>query len=301
VTAVRVGLAGCGRIAARGYVPALARTPGVELVAVADVDPGRCAAIAPSARAFGTVEQLLGRASVDLLVLAHPASEHVPDALRAAAAGVTTLVEKPPARSAAELGELLDVRPAPWLGLNRRFEPETVSARARLRDDAPASLELEMSILPSAWGAFSGSEPVLLDLGPHLVDLALWLTGRDATRLRVERASAAEASFALDLDGVTASLRVSHARAWRERAVARLAGGREVTLIRRGGLQGRVTGRLRGGMSPLVASLAAQLAAVAAVVRGEPADERLASVADGLAVMRVLDAVAGGGRDWISL
>jgi predicted dehydrogenase len=70
------------------------------------------------------------------------------------------------------------------------------------------------------------------------------------------------------------------------------AGGGRVARHRAGGPVALVTGRLaamRGRPHPLVASLSAQLRAFAAAVDGRPAPD-LATAADGLAVMAVLDA-----------
>lgn len=296
---VRVGLVGCGRLAERGYVPAFALADGVELVALADADPRRCAVLAPGLPAFDDLAGLLAGTAVDLVVLAHPAPLHVEDACRAAAAGVASLVEKPPARSALEAAPLLGLEPPAWMGFNRRFEPETDAARAVLASRPAALLELEMSIQPRSWAAHGGSESVLLDLGPHLVDLASWLTGRDVERLRVERSSSAEAVFELDLDGTRARISISHGRAWHERARAGDTAGGSVTLFERGGLARRLASRLRPGAGPLVASLAAQLSAAARAVRGE-VDARLAGAAEGIRVLRVLDAVARStGPEWI--
>jgi predicted dehydrogenase len=299
MTPVRVGLVGCGRLAERGYLPALALAEGVELVALADAEPARCATLAPALPAFAGLAALLAGAEIDLAVLAHPASLHVEDARRAAAAGVSSLVEKPPARTAPEALPLLGLDPPAWMGFNRRFEPETAAARAELAARPAAVLELGMSILPRSWGAHGGSEGVLLDLGPHLVDLSTWLTGREVERVRVESASPGEAVFELDLGETRARISVSHGSAWHELATARDAAGRGVTLFERGGFARRLAARLRPGAGPLVGSLAAQLSAAARAVRGE-ADARLADAAAGVGVLRVLDAVAGStGRDWI--
>jgi predicted dehydrogenase len=299
---VRAGLVGCGRLAERGYLPAFARATDIELVAVADVDPGRRRSLAPGLPAFSGLAGLVDGVEVDLVVLAHPAAHHVEDACHAAAAGVASLIEKPPALSAAEAEPLLALEPPAWMGFNRRFELATAAARTTLVRDPPAAVELEMSILPQAWGALDGSEGVLLDLGPHLVDLASWLTGREAVRVRVASATAAEADFELDLGGPLAHVRISHGRAWHERARAQAGDGPWVTLLERGGRARRLVSRLwPGGSGPLVDSLAAQLTAVARAVRGEP-DARLAGAADGVAMLRVLDAVAGArGPDWITL
>ncbi len=300
---VRVGLVGCGRLAERGYVPALAQTDSVSLVAVADLDAARCAVIAPGVPTYTTAGDLLASADVELLILAHAASAHAADACAAAAAGVASLVEKPPARTAAEAEPLVGLEPAAWMGFNRRFEPAIATMRARFAVAPPAELELELSILPSSWAAFGGSEGALLDLGTHVVDLALWLTGRDPLRLRVQRATERDAAFDLDLGDTRACVRVSHGRAWREHVVARDAGGRALARLERGGLARRAAARVRAGRSgPLVGSLAAQLAAAATAVRGGPVDSRLASAVEGVAVLAVLDAVAAAeGSGWVEL
>lgn len=300
---VRVGLVGCGRLAERGYVPALAQTDAVSLVAVADRDLARCDAVAPGVPAYRAVDELLVGTDIELLVLAHASSDHVADACAAAAAGVASLVEKPPARTAAEAGSLVGLEPVAWMGFNRRFLPEIATMRTQLASDPPAALELELSILPSAWAAFDGAESALLDLGPHVVDLALWLTGREPSRLRVQQTSEHESVFDLDLRDTRASVRVSHRRAWRERIVARNARGRVIAQLERGGLVRRLAAKARAGRpGPLVDSLAAQLAAVATAVRGGPVDSRLADAAEGVAVLTVLDAVAEAeGSGWVEL
>jgi predicted dehydrogenase len=300
---VRVGLVGCGRLAERGYLPALAQTGSVSLVAVADLDLARCEALAPGVPAHATADDLLASADVELLVLAHAASAHVADACAAADAGVACLVEKPPARAAEEARRLVGLEPAAWVGFNRRFEPSIATMRAQLAAAPPAALELELSILPSAWAAFDGSESSLLDLGPHLVDLALWLTGREPSRVRVQQVTEHDSVFSLDLGDMDASVRVSHRNAWHERVVARDARGRAVARFERGGLARRLAARARSGRpGPLVDSLAEQLAAVATAVRGGPVDSRLAGAAEGVAVLAVLDAVAAAeDAGWVEL
>ena len=300
---VRVGLVGCGRLAERGYLPAIAQLDAVSLVAVADLDSARRDALAPGVPAYATVRDLLADTDVELLVLAHAVEAHVPDACAASLAGVTSLVEKPPARTAVEAEPLVGLDPPAWMGFNRRFEPAITTMRAQFAVAPPAELELELSILPSAWGARDGSEAAVLDLGPHLVDLALWLTGCSPVRVRMERATEREAAFELDLGDVRASVRVSHERAWFERVVARDSRGRTMASLERGGLARRVIERMRAGRpGPLVGSLAAQLAAVAGAVREGAHDSRLAGGEAGVAVMTVLDAVAAAeGNEWVDL
>lgn len=302
-TPVRVGLVGCGRLAERGYLPAFALVESVALVAVADRDETRARALAPGLPVHASARDLLAREEVELLVLAHGADAHVPDARAASAAGVSSLVEKPPATTAAGVRQLVDLDPPAWLGFNRRFDPAVEGFRSRLARSRPATLELELSIQSAAWAALDGSEAVLLDLGPHLVDLALWLTDCMPARLRVARLTDSDAAFEIDLDGPVAGFRISHGRAWRERVLVRDAHGRTSARFERGGAVRRAVARARHrDPGPLVLSLAAQLAAAGAAARNGPIDPRLATAADGIRVMEVLDAVAAAPHgDWVAL
>ncbi len=100
------GLIGCGRIAERVYILAMARVPGVRLAAVADPVLDRCERAAPGVPAFTSAAELIGARVVDALVLLTPAAVHLADARLAANAGLPTLVEKPPASTLAEAFEL---------------------------------------------------------------------------------------------------------------------------------------------------------------------------------------------------
>ena len=293
---VRVGLAGCGRLAERGYVPALAACPAAELVAVTDVELARCAAVAPGVPAFASVGALLREAEVDLVIVATPVRTHLEIATAAAGHGCRTLVEKPPASDASGAWELAALEPVPWVGFNRRFDPSIAGLREQARSTSGLELRLEMAILPDAWDARERCDSPLLDLGPHLVDLALWLGGRHALAVRSLASDGGAVRFELQLDDARAVIAVSHARAWYERLEV-WSGSRRLGGIQRGGTWRRALGRLSGSrQSPLVASLTAQLGAASAAVRGEPVDDRLAPAAAGATVMEVLDAVAAGAR-----
>jgi predicted dehydrogenase len=104
---LRLGLIGCGRLAERGYVPAVYRARGLRLAAVADRVAARCAAAAPGIPSFSDAAELIDAGIADVLVLATPAAAHLADARLAAEAGLPTLVEKPPTPTARETAELL--------------------------------------------------------------------------------------------------------------------------------------------------------------------------------------------------
>jgi myo-inositol 2-dehydrogenase / D-chiro-inositol 1-dehydrogenase len=281
---LRVGLVGCGRIAERGYAPALERAGTLVLTAVADPMPERCARVAPGTPSFRNAEALLAAKAADVLVLATPAASHLPDARLAAEAGIPVLVEKPPAATAEEAAELAAVDPLPWIGFNRRFEPEVASLRDAARNSEQLELSLELRARRGSWRAYEVEDDVLLNLGPHLVDLVLWISGTNAEPVaaRLDPGSAA-----IDLRlRARGSARIECGEgAYRERLEVRAGDTR--ARYARGGPRDAARAFLLRAESPLVRSLTAQLESLARAVAGA-AEPDLATAEDGLRVMRIL-------------
>lgn len=290
---VAVGLVGCGRVAERGYLPALAGSSVLTLAGVADPARERRARLVLGAPGFDDAAELFAAVELELVVVATPPALHLDVAAAASAAGVRALVEKPPApdRRGAEALAALD--PPPWAGFDRRFDPELGLLReaAVARGESEVSVTLE--IARDGWDAHSGSPGPLLDLGPHAVDIACWLTGRPPLRVRADASPGRSASFVVELDGGSAGIRVSHDGGWREEV--QVGPGGAAGRMRRGGLVDRASRRLRRAPGPLVGTLRAQLEAAGRAVRGEPADPRLASAAEGVTVMAVVEAVEAAG------
>jgi predicted dehydrogenase len=301
---LRIGLVGGGRLAELGYLPALRAAGGVRLTAVAELDPGRRGRMVglTGVPAHRDAAALLAAEPVDALVVATPAAAHLADARLAAAAGLPALVEKPPAADLAEARELAALTPAPWIGFNRRFTGAVAGLRASVPGGAPVGLRLEIGYRRGGWAAHTAADDALLDLGPHLVDLARWLTRAEVTGVRRATVAAERAEFDLLLGPARARIRCATDRPHRELIDIRHRDGDRVGRDRRGGLLAAVRGRLRPatGPHPLAASLTAQLEAFARAVRGadEPA---LGRAGDGVAVMAALAAVrasaADGGRE----
>jgi len=298
-----VGLVGAGRLAELGYLPALASVPELRLVGVADPDRARAQALAaaagPRVAAHDSAGSLCEDGGLGAVIVASPAQHHVDGAALAAGAGVPALVEKPPAADLEGARRLAALSPAPWIGFNRRFDPGVRALRRRIPDDSPLQLDLRLAYRRQSWAPRTVDDDVLLDLGPHVVDLVQWLA-----RTRIETVSADEDRLTarLELAGerVMATAVVTCDRLHAESVVVH-SGGRQVAKHRAGGPAALVTGRLaalRGRPHPLVTSLAAQLRAFAAAVHGRPAPD-LATAAEGAAVMAVLDAArrsAAAGR-----
>lgn len=293
MSVVRVGVVGLGRLSEVGYLPALRSLDSAELVAVADVREARCTRLAPGVPAYPDTTAMIADADVELVVVATPPSTHLEAAVAAADGGVATLVEKPPTESLADAAALAALFPRPWFGFNRRFDPGVDRLRQRVvRFRLPLAVSLEMSILPSEWGSVTAAPEPRLDLGAHLADLAIWVTGCECVAVRAHRIDEAVARFEIQLDGGRALVTGSHESGWRESVLVNDVAGARARLTR-GGRARRVAARLAVGRpSPLVPTLRAQLLAACAALRTGVVDDRLASADDGVAVMRVLDAAA---------
>jgi predicted dehydrogenase len=287
----RIGLIGCGRLAERGYIQAADRAAGVRLVAVADPVRSRRERLAPALPGFDGAEELVAVVPVDGLVLATPAEAHLHDARVAAAAGLPSLIEKPPAADAAEAASLVNLDPLPSVGFNRRFEPSLQDAATALKGADGLDLTLEHRGRRGGWQPYTEQqEDALLTLGPHLLDLVSWLTGSPIENVRAREVADRKAVLELQLGGGRATVQCRTDRPHRERVVARRPGGRVVLRRVVGGLPRYALARLRPtGHSPLVATLTSQLEAFAQTSRGK-ADPRLGTATDGLAVMAAIDA-----------
>ncbi|MGH9210460.1 MAG: Gfo/Idh/MocA family protein [Acidimicrobiales bacterium] len=298
---IALGLVGCGRLATAGYLPAFAATTDVRLAAVADPEPTRRATVASlvasgtsdagSVATFADATALLDGIEVEGLILATPAAAHLADAVVATQAGVAVLVEKPPAPDAAGAAALAALEPAPWVGFNRRFDPGAEALRQLVPADRDVDLRLEISYRRRSWGAHAVRDDALLDLGPHLVDCARWISSGDAVEVRCTELSAERARLELTLTRGRAVVRAATDRPHREIVDLRDGAGTLLARHRLGGRVAAVRARLaRGsGVNPLVVSLTGQLRAFAATIH-DAHPSALGSAADGLAAMSVVDA-----------
>jgi predicted dehydrogenase len=297
---LRVGLVGCGKFAQVGYAPAFRRARSVRLVAVADPNRDRCRVVAPDAPGFDSAGALIAGSEAEAIVVATPVERHVEIAAEVADAGLTALVEKPPASSAEEATRLLELEPSPSIAFNRRFD----GGLRDLRDRVPQAGQVELQLVfdrRGTWGSYSGDDPLLLDTGPHAVDLVRWLTGASVARLRA-RESRHGASIELELgEGRgTARVQIRTNRPYREVAEIRSNGSLVGRHAVGGALQGVLARVGRAPESPLVPSLTRQLDAFAASVRGQPSHD-VGTAADGVAVMAAVDAArasAANSGEW---
>jgi len=187
---VRVGVVGCG--IGSWHIEGYAEDPRAKVVALAGLDTDRCLRLAKQhdiPDVFGDYRELLEKAEIDALSVAVPNHLHLPIGLAAIEAGKHVLMEKPLARNAVE-GEQL-VRAAKEKGVilaiafNRRARSDMQVLRQVIDDGALGEIYyakafwMRRSGIPGLGSWFTSKEEAgggpLIDLGVHVLDMALWL------------------------------------------------------------------------------------------------------------------------------
>jgi len=307
---MRIGIAGCGRIAERGYVPAALAAKGIEIAGLADPDEGRrqqcrelCEREAGSeVPAFAGAGELLRSEPLDLLVVAAPAAHHVALAEEAAAAGVRALVEKPPTPDLEGARKLAALDPQPLIAFNRRFL-QGEELRPAIPAEGWVELDLELRFRRDGWGAHETHDEALLDAGIHLIDLACFLTGSAPIAVRRAEIEHERASLELELARGRARIACATDRSHRETILVRDRSGKALAQSSWGGIRWRIS-RLLGRPDPLIVSLQRQIEAVGVSLlepphlllqQGHP-HRLLATAPDGIAAMAVVEAAHRSAR-----
>lgn len=185
---LRLGLLGAGRIGAM-HARNLAAHPQVELAGIFDIDPAASAAAARKTRseAVDSIDDLLGDASVDGVLIASATDTHCDLIERSAKAGKAVLCEKPIhldiervevcAEVVARTGSFVQI------GFNRRFDPSHRAVRqAAIEGDIG---KLEQAVITSRDPApppldyLRVSGGLFRDMMIHDFDMARFLFGED--------------------------------------------------------------------------------------------------------------------------
>ncbi|MFC6090242.1 Gfo/Idh/MocA family oxidoreductase [Saccharothrix lopnurensis] len=193
---MRTALIGYGLGGAAFHAPFIATAPGLELAAVVTGNAERRAEVGaryPGAELIASPDELWARADeFDLAVVTTPNRFHAPHARAALEHGLSAVVDKPFAATAAQARELVDLAASRGLLLapfhNRRWDGDFRTV-ARLVGDGELGRvhrfesrferwrpEVKDSWKESGDPADLGS--IVYDLGTHLVDQAIALFGR---------------------------------------------------------------------------------------------------------------------------
>jgi predicted dehydrogenase len=185
----RGAVIGCGYIA-EFHLRGWARIPEVEIVALADPDRARAGqrrdAFAPQARIYENLEGVLTAESLDFVDLLTPPGQHRDQCLRAKAAGVHVICQKPLCDGLEDARSLVrEFTGYPKLFCvheNHVFRPWFQQVLAEQRNGALGSLrwvrlEQNDAALPPQEFCRTSELGVLLIYGVHLVDMVRTLLG----------------------------------------------------------------------------------------------------------------------------
>lgn len=214
--AIRVGLVGFGMAGRVFHAPLISSVEGLELAAVVERHADQAAARYPGIVTYRSLDAMLADSSLALLVVATPTGTHFDVARKVIEAGKHVVVDKPVAVTSAEIAELIASAHKHGTLLmpfqNRRWDADSLTAHQIVRDGSLGRLVHMESRMdrwnPGATRTAWKNKPeegggILLDLGVHLVDLALTFFGRpQGVSAEVERerdGAGADDSFTIRL------------------------------------------------------------------------------------------------------
>jgi predicted dehydrogenase len=199
---VRLAVIGCGAVSEIYHLPAIRRCADARLAAVVDADAERAAAIARAnggALAVADYRELPGK--VDAALVATPNGTHAEISCFLLDHGIHVLCEKPVATTLADAERMAAASrrgPAQLMaGHSRRFNPNLELLRTLIQRGHLGQVDELTTALGGRYGAWPqrtdfrrsrslAGGGVMMDLGIHLIDMALWLVDREATVGRYE-------------------------------------------------------------------------------------------------------------------
>jgi predicted dehydrogenase len=183
----RVGFLGVGWIG-HHRMNAIVEAGAVEVAAIADASAevaGEAGRLAPQAKLVSTLDEVLD-AGIDGVVIATPSAMHAEQSIRALERGVAVFCQKPLGRTATEARAVVDAARAAdrllAVDLSYRFTEAMRRVSEVVRSGELGRIYAVDLVFHNAYGpdkpwfydpALAGGGCVM-DLGVHLVDLALW-------------------------------------------------------------------------------------------------------------------------------
>ena len=207
---IRVGIAGCGKIAQVRHLPEYQDRPDVTIRGLFDLNQERAKALAEQykARAYASYEELLADPEIDAVSICTANIAHAEMAIAALRAGKHVLCEKPMAttledcermvKAAKESGKVL------MIGQNQRLAAAHVKAKELLEAGAIGRLISFTTAFrhggPETWTVDPGANTwffdksravmgAMADLGIHKTDLIQFLTGQKVVQVQAHLAT----------------------------------------------------------------------------------------------------------------
>jgi predicted dehydrogenase len=190
VTRARLGFLGVGWIG-RHRMQAIVEADVAEVIAIADPSPemtSEAQKLAPNAKIAAELDEILD-ANVDGLVIATPSGLHAEQSIRALSRGIAVFCQKPLGRTASEVQAVTDAARKADRLIDVDFSYRYTEGMQRIAEIVRGGelghvFAIDL-VFHNAYGpdkawfydpAQSGGGCVM-DLGVHLVDLALWVLG----------------------------------------------------------------------------------------------------------------------------
>jgi predicted dehydrogenase len=188
---VRVAIIGCGAITEQNHLPAMASCNDVEPAWFVDSDPTRARAFGARFNAGWSTAISEVPHDIDAALVATPNAQHAPLSIACMEQGYHVMCEKPVTTTAAECAHLRQAQERTGLVLaiahQIRFMSNVLELKRLLsegRIGAVSGFDLSLG-WKFAWRSRTGfymdqsraGGGALMDLGPHLLDLVLWLLG----------------------------------------------------------------------------------------------------------------------------
>ncbi|MDR0495841.1 MAG: Gfo/Idh/MocA family oxidoreductase [Treponema sp.] len=190
---LKVGIIGCGGIAANKHLPAIAGIKEAEVTAFCDTIPEKAESMcklhgAEGAKTYSDYKELLKDGSIDVVHVLTPNRSHSPITVEALEAGKHVMCEKPMATSYAEAKKMADAAKKTGklltIGYQMRCMPaalylKKVCERGDLGEIYFAKAHAIRRRAVPTWGVFLNEKEqgggCLIDIGTHALDVTLWM------------------------------------------------------------------------------------------------------------------------------
>ncbi len=191
---VKIALVGAGNVAQIAHLPAYHKHPDVELVALVDEDPVKCASLKKQydiARTYDDFTKMLEKEDLDGVDICTPNYLHAPMAIAALRSGHHVLCEKPLARNATEAAKMVETAKESgrtlMVAMNNRFRQDVEILKTFVKRGELGDIQM----VRVGWQRIAGDwhdrdwvtdqrksgGGALLDLGVQIMDLAIWIAG----------------------------------------------------------------------------------------------------------------------------
>jgi predicted dehydrogenase len=191
---LRIGIIGAGRIVGRVHLPLLSKMPYVALIGIFDPDEQQARTLAKQYALPHVCTSLaaLFALHLDIVLVACPNHLHASMSIAALDANAHVLCEKPMATSFVEAQAMFEAaernQHVLMVAFANRFRPDVLALAKFIQDGQLGTILsircgwLRQKGVPGIGTWFTHHSEagggVLIDLGSHLIDLVLWLTGR---------------------------------------------------------------------------------------------------------------------------